>query len=289
MRTRAYDAWSLPVPGWGRVSGLDSGPAGETMPTLLLLHGFTGASDAWGEPLLAALGARFRVVAVDLPGHGGSGLPDDRAWLTVPGVAGMLAELLPRLSVSRAVWVGYSMGGRVALASGVLHPGRVAALVLESTTPGLESPAARAERRAADEDRARSLEEGGIEAFVDAWLGGPLFQGLRRLPPGEQEEERARRLRNRPGALAAVLRGMGTGSQPWFGEDLHRVRVPCLLLAGAEDPRFLEEARFMASRLPAATLNEFTGAGHVLHRETPAAWLTAVVRFLLRTSHLEST
>lgn len=283
MTPRGFHAWSLPLPGWGRVSGLDSGAMVGSTPPLLLLHGFTGASDAWGDPLLSALGSRFRVVSVDLPGHGGSGLPDDPELLTVPGVAGILADLLPRLGLSRAIWVGYSMGGRVALAAGVLHPDRVAALILESTTPGLESPDARRERRAADGDRSRALESGGIEPFIDAWLDTPLFHGLHRLPGEEWAEERRRRLRNRPEPLAAVLRGLGTGGQPWFGADLPGLRVPALLLAGTEDTKFLAEARFMASQLQGSSLAEVPGAGHVVHREAPAAWLTAVLRFLLRT------
>lgn len=288
MTPRGFHSWSLPVPGWGRVSGLDSGAVDGAAAPLLLLHGFLGASDGWGDSLLRALGARFRVVALDLPGHGGSGLPDDPDLLTIPGVAGMLAGLLPRLGLSRAVWVGYSMGGRVALAAAVLHPERVAALVLESTTPGLESPEAREERRAADEDRAGALESRGLHPFVDGWLAAPLFHGLRRLREEEWAAERRRRLRNRPEALAAVLRGMGTGSQPWFGGDLPALPVPALLLVGAEDAKFVSEARSMASLLRTSRLAEVPGVGHVVHREAPAAWLTEVLRFLLRTPLPES-
>ncbi len=250
-------------------------------PPLLLLHGFTGAGDAWGTPLLCALAARARVVALDLPGHGASEVPSG-APLTVPGVAGMVAGVLERLGLPPAVWVGYSMGGRVAIAAAVNHPGQVTGLVLESTSPGLESAAARARRRAEDEEGARELEEGGLVPFVDRWLALPLFRGLRDLPTGEREAERNRRLRNSPRALAAVLRGMGTGSQPWYGDHLDRLRIPTLVLAGGADGKYVSEARRMAARLPLSTLVEVPGVGHVVHREAPGPWLAAVLAFLVR-------
>lgn len=282
MIPRGFRRWALPVQGWGRICGIEGGEPSAGLPPLLLLHGFTGSSLAWGGPLLTTLAARTRVVAVDLPGHGGSDLPPAGRPPTVPGVVELLEELAGRLSLLPAVWVGYSMGGRVALAAAVLRSAPVAGLVLESSSPGLESEEARRERRVLDEGRARSLEAGGMEPFVEEWLASPLFQGLQRLPEAERLEERERRLRNRPGALAAVLRGMGTGSQSWLGGDATRVTVPTLLLAGALDPRYVDEARRMERMLPHGRVVEVPGAGHVVHREAPAAWLGAVLSFLTR-------
>jgi 2-succinyl-6-hydroxy-2,4-cyclohexadiene-1-carboxylate synthase len=183
-------------------------------------------------------------------------------------------------SPAAAVWMGYSMGGRVALALGVEHPGLVAALILESSSPGLETEGERVARAAADEALARSLQAQGMEAFVDAWLALPLFDGLRALPGSEWREERLRRLGNRPEALSGVLRRLGTGSQPDYRPSLPALRFPILLLAGGADAKFSRITREMAHRIPGARRVEFPGAGHVPHREAPDAWLRAVSAFL---------
>lgn len=279
-----FRPWVIAIPGWGRVAGVEwSGREPGSAPPLLLLHGFTGASDAWGSFLLQGLASRSpgSILIPDLPGHGGSPLPADPSRLTVPRVARLLArEVLPRLGAERAVWLGYSLGGRLALAAGVLHPGQVAGLVLESASPGLADPRARTNRRQEDEALARSLETEGMGPFVERWLARPLFRGLARLPEGEQEQERERRLRNDPRALAAVLRGLGTGSQPSLHSRLHEVRAPALLMAGGEDAKFAAIAREMAASLAAAQVEVFPGVGHAPHREAPEAWLHRVVRFV---------
>ena len=287
---------------------------------LVLLHGFTGSAHAWGAPVLEALAADRVVVAVDLPGHGASAWPTRDEGVSVPSLAAVLAELLPGwiagggadvgaggggagapegdAGVSAggapegnpagapaerpggAVWMGYSMGGRVALALGVDHPGVVAALILESSSPGLATEGERVARAAADEALAASLRARGMEAFVDAWLALPLFDGLRPLPGPEWREERLRRLGNRPEALSGVLRRLGTGSQPDYHLFLPALPFPTLLLAGGADAKFSGITREMARRIPGARRVEFPGVGHVPHREAPEAWLRTVAAFL---------
>ena len=247
---------------------------------LVLLHGFTGCGAAWGDPLLDALAERRRVLAVDLHGHGASDAPVlDESW-RMGCVVADLARLLDRLGVERADWIGYSMGGRIALALAVLRPGRVERLVLESASPGLEEASAREERRRSDEALAARIESLGLEAFVEEWPLQPLFATQARLPGELRARERARRLVNRPEALAACLRGLGPGSQPSFWERLAEVRSPALLLTGGLDLKFTGIAETMAGSLPDARRVVVPGAGHAVHLEDPAGWLEAVTSFL---------
>jgi 2-succinyl-6-hydroxy-2,4-cyclohexadiene-1-carboxylate synthase len=246
----------------------------------LLLHGFTGSAEAWGEPILEGLDAHARILAVDLPGHGESPAPSRSGGWGMEEVLADLLEALDRADVGRADWIGYSMGGRIALAAGVLHPERVRRLVLESSRPGLATAEERDRRRRQDEALARRLETGGIEPFVDFWMAQPLFATQRRLPARERVRERARRLRQDPRALAAALRGMGTGSQPSFLGRLSEVQSPTLLLTGSEDRKFEVIAREMEELLPRAVHRSVRGAGHAVHLEAPERWLEAVVPFL---------
>lgn len=270
---------SVRVDGTG-IRVVERGPETAADPPLLLLHGFTGSVEAWGEALLGALASERRVLAVDLPGHGGSGLPEREGGLSLPAVVDLLTGVLDRVGVHRAVWVGYSMGGRIALGAAVLRPRRVAALVLESASPGLATEEERIRRRALDEARAAALEEDGLEAWVDDWMALPLFWTQRRLPPEVRARERARRLDNAVEGLSRALRELGTGSQPSFWDDLGGVGVPVLLLTGELDGKFRRIADAMADRLASVRRTTVPGVGHTVHLEAPRAWSSAVRRFL---------
>lgn len=240
-------------------------------PPLVLLHGFTGRGALWRDHA-AALAARFRVIAPDLLGHGDSAAPADPARYAMPRALADLAALLDALGVDRAALLGYSFGGRIALAFAVELPERVAALALEGASPGIADPDERAARRAADAALAARLERDGLATFVDAWMAQPLFATQARLPAAVRAAARAQRLRNDPTGLAACLRGLGTGSQPSYWHRLHQLPMPTLLLAGAHDAKFQRLARAMHESIPDATLRLVPGAGHTTHLENPTAF-----------------
>jgi 2-succinyl-6-hydroxy-2,4-cyclohexadiene-1-carboxylate synthase len=248
-------------------------------PPLVLLHGFTGCATGW-TPQVAAFKHAFTCIAVDLPGHGDTDVPDDPArYQMAPTVADIVA-LLGQIGFTRATWLGYSMGGRVALGAGVLAPDAVAALVLEGATPGIADPAERAARVASDEALAARIERDGVASFVDYWECLPLFATQARLPEERRAALRRQRLANDPLGLANSLRGIGQGAQPSLLERLGEVCAPTLLLAGAEDAKFRDLAATMADRLSAARVELIPGAGHAAHFEQPEAFNAVVSRFL---------
>lgn len=248
----------------------------------LLLHGFTGSAAAWGQAVLEPLERDRDLLAVDLPGHGASPAPPDPEDVRIERVVEGLIELLDCRGVERADWVGYSMGGRVALAAAALRPERVHRLVLESGSPGLPTEAERARRRRDDEALARKLEERGIEWFVDHWMALPLFRSQASLPREVLAAARRRRLSNEPAALAAVLRGLGTGSQPSFWDHLPAIDAATLLVTGQLDAKYVAIAERMHRALPRARHVSVKGAGHTVHLEAPRAWVEAVTGFLDR-------
>jgi 2-succinyl-6-hydroxy-2,4-cyclohexadiene-1-carboxylate synthase len=244
-------------------------------PPLLLLHGFTGSGAAWGERILAGLTRSWRVILPDLPGHGESD-PPPAASYGIPELVQDLAQLLGELGLKNAHWIGYSMGGRIALAAAVLAPERVDRLVLEGSSPGLEDAGERRARKDADAALAESITTTGVERFMDEWLAQPLFATQRALPASVLAAERQRRLKNRPDALAAALRAFSVGGQPSFWDRLDEVAAPTLLLTGEEDVKFTDTARRMSERMPKATHAIVPGAGHAVHLERPDVWLEAV-------------
>ena len=246
---------------------------------LLLIHGFTGSSLSWGEELISGLAQAHQVVAVDLIGHGESDISPDPARYRLEEMLQDLGQVLDAMSIERARWLGYSMGGRITLAGAVMTPSRISSMILESASPGLAGEGERKARRRADEALAEGILRGGMEEFVDHWMGLPLFATQGKLTPRLRSLTRERKLSNHPEALAACLRGLGTGAQPSFWDALPRISIPTLLMAGEEDLKFTQVAERMAAGIPRSVLRLMPRAGHAIHLENPFAWLAAARTF----------
>ncbi len=251
--------------------------AGDGFP-LLALHGFTGSATTW-QPF-AASWAQYRIIAVDLIGHGASDAPADESRYTMASCTADLVALLDALDVERAALLGYSMGGRVALQFALAAPGRIEALVLESASPGIDDAGDRTTRVAADRALADSIERDGIEAFVDRWEALPMWATQAALPEPVRQRLRAQRLRNSTAGLANSLRGMGAGAQEPVLDRLGELRMPVLLIAGEHDAKYRQLAYDMRERIRDARINIVEGAGHAVHLEQPAAFVPLVKEFL---------
>ncbi|MDH4224988.1 MAG: 2-succinyl-6-hydroxy-2,4-cyclohexadiene-1-carboxylate synthase [Deltaproteobacteria bacterium] len=253
-----------------------------TRPVVVCLHGFAGDSSTW-EELAPGMSRWGDVLAVDLPGHGGSPPPDtgNRMGHCVTGLEAVLVSqgIHPRQNPRPLWWVGYSMGGRAALNLACRKPHLAARLVLVSATAGLETADEREARLREDEALAQAILEGGMESFVADWLARPLFAGLRQLPPLVFRRERAMRLAQNPQGLAACLEAMGTGAMAPVWGSLPQLAMPVLLAAGREDPKFAGLAQKMAGLIPHSRLALIPGAGHAPHTEQPQRFIQAVGDF----------
>jgi 2-succinyl-6-hydroxy-2,4-cyclohexadiene-1-carboxylate synthase len=235
---------------------------------------------------MAARAARPRVVLV--PGFTQTARSWDavRAALTSTGACTVRALQVPQCAsfaataagLARAggasTWVGYSMGGRLALRVALDHPEVVHRLVLVSASPGLADPAERAARAAADEALARDVEAMGVDAFLDRWLAQPLFAGVPPDAPGLAERRRL------PAAtLAHQLRVLGTGTMEPLWDRLGELAAPVLLVSGTADAKFGAVNDAMAGRIPGARHVRVDG-GHALPLEAPGALAAAIRAFV---------
>jgi 2-succinyl-6-hydroxy-2,4-cyclohexadiene-1-carboxylate synthase len=236
------------------------------------LHGFTQTGAMFAE-LAGMLGNE--VLAPDLPGHGHSvGLPTS-FWSAAQSVGRVLAGLR-----KPAPLVGYSQGGRVALAAALERPELISHLVLISAAPGIEDGSERFERRRTDTTRAALLKSEGLAAFLERWLHSPMLKGLERRGVAWQAADRAARLENTADGLAAALIGMGQGVQPYLGGRLPELRMPVLVIAGERDKQYALLAATMARSMPRATLRIVRDAGHAVVGEQPGAVADLVGGFL---------
>jgi 2-succinyl-6-hydroxy-2,4-cyclohexadiene-1-carboxylate synthase len=236
--------------------------------TVVLLHGFAGTGRAW-DPVAQRLDReRYTALAPDLRGHGGA--RDARPVSFAACVEDVLAA-----APARFVLCGYSMGGRIALHVALAAPERVERLVLVATTAGIDDEAARAARRDDDERLAAFADGASIEQFADRWAAQPVFAGT---PPDAARLWREDLLRNDPRALAAALRGVGTGAMDPLWDRLGELTMPATVLVGERDAKFVALGERLVAALPGGELVVVPGAGHGVAREAPQAVVDAVAR-----------
>lgn len=253
-------------------------------PVVVALHGFTGDVATW-DSFSGAAQHEYSVVSVDMLGHGASDAPASPVLYGMPATIQALAEVLDRLQIERAHWLGYSMGGRVALAAAISLGKRTLSLILESASPGLRTVEERQARMGDDGVLANRIEKVGIAAFVDYWESLSLWASQARLPRTVRERLRAQRLNNNPAGLANSLRGIGTGAQPPLHDRLGELRAPVLLIAGEEDVKFSAIAGEMSRAMPGSRLCTIPESGHAVHLEQPDTFNRTLLEFLRVVKH----
>ena len=255
---------------------IDVSVAGGPGRRLVLLHGFTQGPGSW-DPVVAELDPSYEIVRVTLPGHGPAGSASARARLPFEAAAGAVADAVAEVAgPNPATWIGYSLGGRLALRAALDRPELVDSLALLGATAGIEDDDARAARVEIDERLADGLERKGVEQFIDGWLAQALFARLARADAGVEE----RRMGTVAG-LASALRLLGTGAQEPVWKRLGEISVPVLLMAGEHDSKFSALGFRLAAGIGGnAGISFVPGAGHAAHLERPRSVALILTRFL---------
>ena len=238
-------------------------------PAIVFVHGLANSVITWRKNV-EALSHHFRVIALDLPGHGLSDMPKVRFGL--PEGAAFVASFLDELAVDRAHLVGNSMGGAVALELALARPERAASLTLADSA-GL------------GREIALVLRLGSLP-LLGEYARRPTLKGVRNLvrwlvhdPALVDEDELPLRLAylKREGSAQALLRFLRTGvglfgQRPGTRRDasLASLSVPTLIFWGAQDPLFpIRQAEQAARAIPGATLHVFDACGHWPQYEHP--------------------
>ncbi len=246
---------------------------------LLLLHGFTGDSGTW-HPFIPLWKKDYKVITVDIIGHGKTDSPKELEKYTMKESVKHLKDVIDYLHIAPVHLLGYSMGGRLALAYCMEYPETVKKLILESASPGLRTEMERRQRRIQDDNLGDSILEHGIINFVNKWEKIPLFKSQDRLDLANKQAIRNQRLANNPIGLANSLRGMGTGAQSSYWSQISKLQVETLLITGELDRKFFQIAEEMVEINKKMRHLNVNDAGHAIHVEKPEIFGTIVMEFL---------
>ncbi|WP_017586712.1 bifunctional 3-oxoadipate enol-lactonase/4-carboxymuconolactone decarboxylase PcaDC [Nocardiopsis ganjiahuensis] len=244
-----------------------SGPA-DAPP--LVLAGSLGTNGHMWEPQVEALSAAFRVIRVDLRGHGRSPAPEGP--YSMADLGGDVLALLDRLGIGRTHFAGLSIGGMVGQWLAVNAPERLDHLVLMATSPYM-GPAQNWR------DRAALARAKGTAALADNVVGRWFTPDFTAEHPHEVTRLRDQIADTPDEGYAGCC---GAIEHYDLREDLHRVTAPTLVVAGADDPSTPPDGNgaLIAERIPGARFVVLEGAAHLLSWSHPAQVNTLITQHL---------
>jgi pimeloyl-ACP methyl ester carboxylesterase len=230
-------------------------------PPLILTHGYSSTSAMWNGQI-EALSKQHQLILWDMRGHGQSDYPADPAAYSEAATVADIAALLDEAGAPQAIVGGLSLGGYMSLAFYRAHPERVTALLIIDTGPGFKKDDAREawnERARATADR---FDREGLDVLKSA------------------SRERSTVSHRNASGLACAARGMLTQRDAKVIEVLPEIKVPSLVVVGADDAPFLAASDYMAAKIPGAKKAVIPAAGHAVNIDQPQAFIEAVMPFL---------
>ena len=229
-------------------------------PDIVLLHPFPLHHKFW-TGVLNTLSTRYRLILPDLRAHGDSELGERPA--TMGKLAADLAALCREERITRAFFVGVSIGGYVLFEFWRRYREHIMALVLANTRPGAETPEGRATRLTIAE---RVLRE-GTAGFIKEMLPKLVSPVTLSNRPDIVDEARHMMQTMSPQDIAGIQQGMA--DRPDSIPTLKTINVPTMIIAGEDDSVPRAEAELMRQHISGSNLHVIARAGHYAALEQP--------------------
>lgn len=244
-------------------------------PVVVLLHGYPLSRAMWAAQR-RDLAKRYRVVTPDMRGMGET--PASESEVSMEMLADDVAALLEHLGITGPIVLGgLSMGGYVAQAFAAVHPDRLRGLILMDTRAVGDTPEAAGKR---EETAVEVLKTGDVRTVVQPLIP-KMFAASTLADPERIEPMKAVMEATSPQGIAGALRGMAV--RPDRRGDLANIRVPTLVVVGAEDAISPPtEAQAIADAISDSRFVVISEAGHMAPWENPEAVNAAILDFLDR-------
>lgn len=246
----------------------DAGP--KTAPVIVLIHSLATHSELWA-PQIPAWSTHFRVIRVDLPGHGRSAVAQQA--VTLSDMAAQVIAVLDHLQIAKAGFVGLSLGGMVAQAVALEHAPRVAAMVIAHA--GARTDAA---VRDIWEQRIQHFETSGIDNLAGTTLKRWFPRAFSESSPMTMDWMARLIEATHPQGYVMAIRAI---QQLDHFERLPSIHVPTLVIAGEADAAIAPAvAALLAQRIPNAQLQLLDATGHIGNVQQPLLFTERVGEFL---------
>jgi 3-oxoadipate enol-lactonase len=239
---------------------------------VLFIHGFPFNRSMW-EPQIDALKNHYYLVSYDIRGHGKSGIGDGQ--YTIELFVDDLIALLDHLKINRAVMVGLSMGGYIALRTVERHPDRVRGLVLCDTRSEADSNEGKIRRAT----QAKTLKQSGTQPFAQAFIGGLFYQSTFSNQPQVVTSIRSIIEQTSPLSIAGTL--IALAGRTDTTSALYSIRVPTLILVGKHDTLTpVSASSAMKEKIPGAEMHIIPHAAHLSNLENTEEFNMHLISFL---------
>ncbi|WP_260582517.1 alpha/beta fold hydrolase [Sphingopyxis sp. PET50] len=253
-------------------------------PAIVLLHGSNSSLHTW-EPLVQRLGGDYRIVTLDLPGHGLTGGTPDKDY----GASGMMAAIdvvAAKLELDRFTLGGNSMGGWVAWRYALDHPDKIDALLLLDASgmplrAGEKAPESNIGFRVLEYSSGRWLATRITpRSLVEISLRGSVEK---QAVVDEAMIDRYWELLRFPGNREATVLRARMDREPAMADRIGGIRAPTLILFGKQDRLInASAAQTFHERIPGSEVVLLDGIGHLPMEEAPDATAAVIADFLKR-------
>jgi 2-succinyl-6-hydroxy-2,4-cyclohexadiene-1-carboxylate synthase len=245
---------------------------------VVFLHGMTGSTRDWVNQI-SVLSPKYRVVALDMRGHGKSAAPTTEAGYSIPIFAEDVLGLLNLLGIRKCCLAGHSIGGFIALQFALSHADRLAGLVLVDTSSGqFGMDPNYAKLRQKLDELANSK---GTEAAFDYDASNNPMR-IERFQKHPELREVSRQKVKMTSVAGYIYGPRAIGKWQPVTPRLSEIRVPTLIYWGDEDTAFTEPVKILNKGIAGSILVTVQGVGHNPHEEAPEIFDQAVLKFLER-------
>ncbi|KAK3671515.1 hypothetical protein LTR78_008614 [Recurvomyces mirabilis] len=233
---------------------------------LILTHGYSATSAMWRGQINAFVSKGYKLIIWDMRGHGKSSYPDDQALYSEGHtVADMVAIIGHVCGQDTPIIVGgLSLGGYMSLAFYRVHPERVRALLIIDTGPGFKNDKARESWNATARQTGDRFDRDGL-----SHLQSSVMSAERRISTHRDAK-----------GLAMAARGMLAQRNAAVIESLPIIKVPALVVVGADDTPFLAASEYMEKKIPGAKKVVVPNAGHAANLDQPKIFNDVVIDFM---------
>lgn len=239
--------------------------------TIVLLHGYLETLYIFNE-FIEILEKKYRVIAIDLPGHGLSG--SDKDINSMEFCAGVIADILKKNNIEKAWVAGHSMGGYIAQNCIKHYPGMFNGVILLNSTPFADSPEKRTDRER-EIDLIRKSKLGNLAALSIPKMYAPA--NLRKFDEKIEETVEISETHD-PNGIVACIKGMMKREET---KDVLAKTEKAMFIFGTEDKFITEEIREkLIGEFPNVKAVVVPGTGHNSFIEEPQKVLEAIDSFI---------